>query len=313
MILIAAPVGDAFAQKIREGTGETVALRRSLADAADLLPEADQLIADERLPEETLARCGKLKWLYSLSAGVEHLPFGALRAKGVFVSNASGIHGTQMAEQTLGVMILFSRQLHRALAFQRRKVWGRPQLAVGELAGRTLCVIGTGAIGREIARKAKAFDMRVTGLRRHPAPLPDFDAVLGMDAFHAALAEADYVVLVTPLTNETYHLMDAAAFACMKKTAVFLNVSRGDTVDEAALVEALRSGVIAGAGLDVFHEEPLPAASPLWEMENVVVTPHSAGLVPDYFDRAAALFIRNFIDLRAGRPVPNAVDLTLQY
>ena len=313
MILIAAPVGEAFARKIEKAIGETVTLRRSIADAADVLPEAEKLIADERIPEEVLAGCAKLKWFFSLSAGVERLPFEALRRMGVFVSNASGIHGTQMAEQTLGVMILFSRQLHRTLAFQRQKIWSRPQLEVGELAGKTLCIVGTGAIGREIARKAKAFDMRVVGLRRHPAALEHFDEVLGMDAFHASLAEADYVVLITPLTDETYRLMNREAFACMKKTAFFLNISRGDTVDEAAMIDALRGGVIAGAGLDVFHKEPLPQESPLWEMENVVITPHSAGLTPDYFDRAAELFIRNDFDLRAGKAVPNAVNLTLHY
>ncbi|MCL6443008.1 MAG: D-2-hydroxyacid dehydrogenase, partial [Alicyclobacillus sp.] len=212
-----------------------------------------------------------LRWFHCLSAGVEGLPFETLSERGVVVTNSSGIHTTQMAEQIIGMMIMFTRGLHVNVRNQMRQVWDR-SYPVSELAGQTLCVVGAGRIGRELARKAKAFDMKVIGVKRRPEDLPGFDEVLGAEDLERALQAADFVAVLTPLTGDTRRMFGPASFRAMKPSAVFLNFARGDVVDEAALAEALRQGVIRGAGLDVFEREPLPEDSPLWELDNVVIS-----------------------------------------
>ena len=281
-------------------------------EAVKLLPEAEILLVFGKISLEKLEFCRKLKWLFSYSAGVEKLPFNELKEMNVIVTNTRGIHGPQMAEQTLGLMISFSRKLHAALRNQLKKKWDQ-SLPVDELAGKTLCVIGAGSIGSEIARKARAFGMTAIGLKRKLECIEDFDDIRSMKDLHSTLSEADYVVLITPLTDETHHLMEKKEFQSMKPTGIFINMSRGDTVDESALIEALRQGTIAGAGLDVFHEEPLPENSPFWEMENVVLTPHNSGITPHYARRAMKVFTEEYLLYRQGKPLRNLVDLNRKY
>jgi phosphoglycerate dehydrogenase-like enzyme len=292
-------------------TGETIRSFYSIQEAMEVLPDAEIIITFGRLDRDILTTCRSLKWVFSMSAGVEKLPLAELREMGVTVTNARGIHGPQIAEQTMGMIIAFSRGLNRCIRNQLQKKW--EILHVGELTGETLCIIGAGSIGKEIARKAKAFDMKVIGLKRHPETLEYFDLVWSIDNLHEALQQADYSVLITPLTDETYHLIGPAEFQAMKRSGIFINVSRGDTVDETALIEALQNGSIAGAGLDVFHEEPLPPDSPLWEMENVMITPHNAGLSPHYSDRIIDLFLASLSCYRQGKPMPNQIDLARKY
>lgn len=278
---------------------------------AELLPRADILIGDMRLSERQLELASRVRWFFCVSAGVERLPFAALARRGVLVTNASGIHGSPMAEHALMLMLVFRRRLLEYRANQRKKVWKR--LVPGELRGAVLCVVGAGSIGREVARRARDFGMRTVGIRRRPVPLPEFDAVYPTADLHSAVGQADFVLLLTPLTEETRGLMGAAEFSAMRPDAVFLNLSRGGAVDEPALIAALRAGAIAGAGLDVFSSEPLGPDSPLWEMENVIVTPHVAGVTAHYMENAMTLFLRNFTDLREGRIPANRVDLRRQY
>lgn len=257
-----------------------------------------------------------VKWVFSISAGVEKLPFADLISRGVTVTNTRGIHGGQIAEHVIGMMLSFSRQLARARDNQSRKRWFQG-LPVGELSGKNLLIIGAGSIGSEIARKASVFDMDITGIKNNPSPegLADFNRIhgRGKDILHEDLSMADYIILITPLTDETYHLIGKEEFASMKKSAYFINVSRGDTVDETSLIEALRTGRIAGAGLDVFHSEPLPAGSPLWEMENVLITPHNSGISPYYMDRTADIFGKSLTLFREGKILPNLIDLDRKY
>ena len=297
--------------RIARETGEPVVVCRS-AEEEGVLPQADILIGDMNPDRRRLALAERLRWYFCISAGVEKLPFAYLRERGILVTNASGIHGPQMSEHALGMMIAFSRGLLRAVHSQRRHKWNR-HMTLGQLAGSTLCVVGAGSIGQATAHRAKAFGMKVIGLKRHPGPVDDFDEIGGMDRLHEALGRADYVLLLTPLTQETRRLMGAAEFAAMKRTAVFLNLSRGGTVDEDALTAALRDGVIAGAGLDVFGQEPLASDSPLWDMENVLITPHVAGILPQYMELAADCFIRSCGRYRRGEPLPNRVDLSGGY
>ncbi|MGA2142766.1 MAG: D-2-hydroxyacid dehydrogenase, partial [Brevinematales bacterium] len=252
-----------------------------------------------------------LKWVFSISAGVEKLPFESLISRGVTVTNTRGIHGGQIAEHVIGMMLSFSRQLARARDNQSRKRWFQG-LPVDELTGKKLLIIVAGSIGSEIARKAAVFDMDITGIKNNPSPagLANFNRIHGKekDILHDDLSLADYIVLITPLTDETYHLIGREEFSLMKKSAYFINISRGDTVEETSLIEALRTGKIAGAGLDVFHSEPLPADSPLWEMENVLITPHNSGISPYYMDRTADIFSKSLSLYREGKILPNLID-----
>ncbi len=259
-----------------------------------------------------LADYPALKWVFSLSAGVENTPFEELKRREIILTNTRGIHGPQISEQVIGMMISFSRRLALARDYQFRKRWSQA-LPVDELTGKKLLIIGAGSIGTEIARKAAAFDMHITGIKKNPSNLDNFESVEGIENLHKNLKEADYVVLITPLTDETFHLMGKKEFSSMKKEAYFINISRGDTVDETALIEALRTKAIAGAGLDVFHTEPLPADSPLWEMENVIITPHNSGITPYYMDRAAEIFLKGLALFRDGKTPPNLIDLSRKY
>lgn len=313
MILSTVNLKRELCDKIEKSTGETlIECGNSKNASAEMLSQAEIILTMGDFSKEMLNKSAKLKWLFVMSAGVDALPFEELSKANVLVSNVSGIHATQMAEQTLGEMIIFSRRLHICRKNQQLKKWDR-NLGADELLGKTLLIIGAGNVGREIARKAKAFDMRVLGLKKHTEPLPNFDEVWNMGKFSDALAEADFTVLVTPLTPETYHLIGKREFEIMKHGSIFINISRGANVDEQALIETLQSGHLGGAAIDVFHNEPLEPESPLWDMENVLVTPHLSGLSPYYFTRSSEYFIKSYKLYREGKELPNLVSLTERY
>lgn len=177
-----------------------------------------------------------------------------------------------------------------------------------EAFGKTLGVVGAGSIGREVAKQAKAFDMKTIGLRRNPQPMPFFDEVLPRTQLDDLLSRSDYVVLATPLTPETRHMIGEAQFAKMKPSALFINVARGGVVDQEALIRALQNGVIAGAALDVTDPEPLPADNPLWDMENVIITPHMSADAPILVQIAVDFFCENIKRYRAGERLINQMD-----
>jgi phosphoglycerate dehydrogenase-like enzyme len=297
---------------IEKETGEKILTYNNIQEATAVLPDAEIIMTFGGIDSELLKTCRNLKWIFSVTAGVEKLPFAELMTMGVRVTNTRGIHAPQIAEQTLGLMISFSRRLNQCSKNQLQQKWEQ-FMPVDELTGKTLCIIGAGSIGKEIARKAKAFDLRVIGIKNHPETLEHFDEVWGVSRFHEALQRADYNILITPLTDQTYHLIGQAEFKTMKDSSIFINMSRGDTVDEAALIEALQKGIIAGAGLDVFHTEPLPANNPLWKMENVMITPHNGGISPNTFKRAVGVFVESLTCYRQGKPLPNQVNLQRKY
>lgn len=282
----------------------------------EMLPHKDaiDIIFGTGKPDpDVIAQLPNLKWVFSWSAGVDMYPMALLRDKGIQLTNTSGVHKTNIAEQVLGGMIMFSRNLITAVAQQREKKWKNFRL--DELTGKQLLVIGTGQIGTEIARKAKAFDMTVHGVRfRDGQPKPEhFDEVVSVDHLMEVLPGKDYVVLVVPATAQTIGMMGAAQFAAMDDSAIFISVGRGNTVKEAELVAALQAGQIRGAMLDVFEVEPLPEASPLWDMPNVIITPHTAGPTPHYAARSFALFRDNLQRFRADEPLHNLIDLNRTY
>jgi phosphoglycerate dehydrogenase-like enzyme len=284
-------------------------------DFAGALPEADVVVAGG-LSDADLARATRLRWLSSVAAGFEKIALPALLARGVVVTNASGVHGPNIAEHVLAMMLMFTRGMPRLYRAQLARRWERNLRSrsdgPGELTGKTLLIVGLGRIGEAIAARARPFGMRVVALKRDPAarhdPAVAVDEIGGMDALDEVLGRADHVCLTVPLTPETHHLMDARRLARLRVGAYLYNVARGAVIDEAALVEVLRAGRLAGAGLDVYEQEPLPASSPLWELENVILTPHVSGATPLYYERAAALFADNLDRFLAGRPLNNRFD-----
>lgn len=295
-----------------ERTGEKIVPAITHEERMRLIPQAEILLTFPSTIKKHIAHAEKLKWVFCLSAGVEELPFDELKKRQIVVSNASGVHAEQMSEHTLGIMIAFCREFHTMMKNQLANKWERiPD--VDELSGKTLCVIGTGSVGREIARKAKAFDMHVIGVKRTPAALADFDEIYPSERLCDALQKADYVVMVTPLTEETYHMIGLRELQCMKKSAVLINIARGDTIDEEDLITALENGWIKGAGLDVFHEEPLPQESRLWKLDNVILTPHNSGLSRHYYQKCIALFADAYARFISGEGVLNQIDLEKKY
>ena len=255
-------------------------------------------------PRAALVDAPNLCWVQAASAGIDHLvPWDPAR---LAVTNVSGIHGDLMTQYVLGVIFGHNLRLFECQRRMQRRFWehfdGRTA------AGRTLAIVGLGRIGREIGRHAKAFGLKVIGLRSRPEPGPEADAVWGIERLHEALGLADYAVIVVPKTPQTIGLIDAAAIAAVKPGAVFINVARGGVVDEAALLRALRDKRIAFAALDVFATEPLPPENPFWSQENVLVTPHSSSDVEGWHDLVAGVFAENLENWLAGRPLRNLTD-----
>lgn len=275
-----------------------------------------------RFPPELLPRAPALRWIQSASAGVEGLLSPTLIERGIALTNGAGIAANAIAEQAIAVMLAFCRNLHVALRLQVDARWDRPAVMAGagtllrEFRGSRVAVLGLGPIGRTIAEDAAALGATVRGLRRHPPttpPPPPYDAVVGPSGLDAVLGWADFVVLAVPYTAETDGLIGRRELGLMRPEAYLINVARGSVVDEEALADALGRGGLAGAALDVFATEPLPAGSPLWRLPNVILTPHVAGATPHYLERALELFVENLRRYLAGRRLRNLVDSQLGY
>jgi phosphoglycerate dehydrogenase-like enzyme len=265
-----------------------------------------------------LAHATRLRWIQSPAAGLGMLLSDRLRSSDILLTNSRGINAQPVAEQALALSLALARRLHTAITRQASSTWAQNELtepAPRVLRGLTLGVVGLGAIGTEVARLAGALGMRVIAMRRRvDLPAPAWvDEVVAPHALRRLLGESDVVVLAAPETHETARLIGAPELESMKPGALLVNVGRGALVDEAALVDALRSGRIGGAGLDVFDEEPLPAASPLWSLPNVIVTPHVAGIRGDYWTVAVDMFVENLRRFEAGEPLLNLVDKEAGY
>ena len=281
-----------------------------VTNAADLeaaLPEADVLVTSMLWRNDLLPQAGRLRYLQSVSSGMNQYDAEAFRARGIRLASGRGVNRNAVSEHAIGLLLSLTRRLALARDNQAVAHWrpnqSDPMEREDELAGKTVLVIGIGGIGGRIARIARALDMTVIGLRRDPSKgAGDTDEVHGFRALPALLPRADVVVLSCPLTEETVNMIDAAALALMKPTALLVNVARGGCVDEAALIAALEGGRLAGAGLDVTRAEPLPAASPLWRLPNVVLTPHAAGETRRYEGNVIAILEENLARLWAGRP-----------
>jgi phosphoglycerate dehydrogenase-like enzyme len=261
-----------------------------------------------------LALYPKLRWWQHCWAGIALDFCRAARARGIVVTNMSGLYGPSIAEHAFGLLTVLARNYHTAFRNQQARTWDREVAArMVDLRGKTLGIVGLGNIGQCVARLGRAYGMRVVGCRRTDAPTPGVDQVYPLKRLHALLAESDALVVAAPLTPVTEGLLGPAEFAAMKPGLLFVNVSRGTIAQEPALLDALRSGQVAAAGLDVFAVEPLPPEHPLWSMPNVALTPHYAGDTVNRSGEPAARLARNLANRRLGRTLEGLVDCELGY
>ncbi|MBX9604220.1 MAG: D-2-hydroxyacid dehydrogenase [Bryobacteraceae bacterium] len=285
--------------------------------ALRLAPEADMILhasfSADRI-REVMPVARKAKWVHSLSAGVDTVLTPEMIAHPSVLTNGRGAYARPLGEWTMGAALFFAKQFRARLREQAEGVWR--QADVEELHGRTMGIVGYGEIGRACAERARPFGMRIIGVRRRPelsAGDPLLDRCRGLDGLEELLRESDYVVLAAPSTSSTAGMIGAAQIAWMKPAAVLINVGRGSVIDEAALVLALRERRILGAALDVFAQEPLPAGHPLFVLDNVLLSPHTADRTPGWLDRAMQVFTRNLDAWLSGGELTNIVDKQAGY
>jgi phosphoglycerate dehydrogenase-like enzyme len=297
------------------GTVERGMILEAPASAADLAV-ADGVIG-WRMTPEMLDMAPHLRWLHAGGAGVEGYDLTGIAARGIMMTNSSGVSAPNMAEHVLGMMIALTRRFPALVRSQAERRWrdADTHREVGELQGQTILIVGVGDIGQEVARRAKAFGMRVHGIRRrdYAAPPGGFERVMGVANLKDALADADHVVVTLPLTPQSRGMFNAAALAAMKPGATIYNVGRGPVIDTDALVAALTTGHLGGAGLDVTDPEPLPEDSPLWALENVLITAHTSGATPRYWSRQEPLIAETIRCIQRGVRPPTVVDVKAGY
>ncbi len=266
------------------------------ADAAD----ANVLISFAMgLKDEFFRDAGNLKWIQCLATGVDHLfRYPSLRPE-VLLTSGRGIHGAPMRETVVYLMMGVSRGVARLVDDQKAHVWDRRLYSL--FNGKTAVIAGVGVVGIAIGQLLKAFGMHVVGVTRTPRPVEGFDEIIPTARLQEAAGRADFLINVLPATADNALLFGAAVFAAMKPTAYYISAGRGQTVDETALIAALRDGKIAGAGLDVFQTEPLPADSPFWDLPNVFITPHLGGYTSEYEDLIMPLIVGNMRAFLADR------------
>ncbi len=277
------------------------------AEALDLIGDADAYYG--RMTPALLAAGKKLRWIQATSAGLDGYYFPELRDSDVTVTNLRGIYSDVIAEHVFALLLSMARGIPAYFRSQQEGRWESKDVPVIHVAGTTLGVLGLGGIGLAVAERGHAFGMRVLALDPAPKGRPDYvERVYGVHELHEMLDEVDFFVICAPHTGETDRMIDAAALKAMKSSAIFINIGRGKVVDLAALTRALGNGEIAGAGLDVFEEEPLPEGHPLWAMENVMITPHVAAISDRIEDRRIGLILENIRRFRDGEPLLNVVD-----
>jgi phosphoglycerate dehydrogenase-like enzyme len=324
---------DEIDQLQRLSGGEVLDRRcRSQAEMIELAAGGGDILFSFRAPDELIRRAPGLKWVQFLSAGADHVLKGELNSRDeVLITNASGIHSTPIAEYTIASMLAWSHGFHVTMRAQMRREWKRNwdfMDSVDSLRGKTLGVIGYGSIGRETARLGRAFGMTILALKRdpgerrdpgwNPPEVGDPEGVLparwyGPDGIKEILRDSDFITVTLPATAATRKMIGRAEIAAMRPNAYLVNIGRGDVIDQAALIEALRDKRIGGAGLDVFEREPLEAESHLWDLENTILTPHMSGSFKGYNSACCELFAANLARFVKGEPLMNVVDRALGY
>ena len=298
--------------RVRAVSGALVVEKAASREEGQARASEAEVILAGHWSDELWKAAPRLRWVQSWGAGVEWMLTSDFAASPVILTNAQGIYATPIAEHVLAFLLHFARGLDRHVRHQPEHRW--QHAGVVELRGSTLGIIGLGGIGAEVARLAKGFGMRVIAIRRRPdRPSQVADEVRGPEALPWLLGESDFVAVCAALTPSTRELLGEAELRHMKPTAYLVNIGRGGLIAEEALIEALRERRIAGAGLDVFAQEPLPPDSPFWDLPNVLITPHSAGNSPRSHARLMALFCENLRRYLAGEELLNVVDKAAGY
>ena len=282
-----------------------------------LAPEAQVLFnwsGSRQLVQQVWRMAPRVQWVHSRAAGLDGLLFPELVESPALLTNGSGVFSQSLGEFVLACALFFAKDFRRMIRNQEAGVWA--PFDVEEVSGQTMGIVGYGDIGRACARRAHAMGMKVLALRRRPerSQGDEFvDRTYSFDGLLEMLPQCDYVVAAAPLTPATHHLIGDAALGAMKKTAVVMNVGRGPVIDEAALVRALEAGRIRGAALDVFEAEPLPTDSPIYKLQNVLLSPHCADHTSDWLEQAMHFFVENYTRFAAGEPLRNVVDKRAGY
>lgn len=309
-LVIYPDIADQWSIQLGEASPR-VEVRRagSEEEAEDLIVDADALYG--RITPKLLRAARQLKWVQAPSIGLERYVFPELVDHPCTLTNVRGIFSDHIANHVFAFILSFARDMHRHLRNQEQAFWGgggdnHPVIHLGD---QTLGIVGLGGIGAEVARRAVAFQMKVVAMDPNPkGKAENVQQVYGPENFRDLLGQSDFVVICAPETPSTVGLFDGAAFAAMKRSAILINIGRGKIVRLDALASALREGLIAGAGLDVFEVEPLPKDHPLWRMENVIITPHMAGAGPYVTDRRMEIVVENIRRFASRKPLLNIVD-----
>ena len=262
---------------------------------------------------EMIRIASKLKWIQALTAGVDFFPLNKIKEQNIILTCGRGIHKIYIAEYAIAAMINLARNYHLMFRNQLRGKWDR-SIAQGEINDKVLGILGLGSIGQEIARKALILGMRVIGVKNNPQPLEWVDHVYGPADMEEVFKQSDYVINLLPDTITTRDLIDKKFFSLMKKSACFINLGRGTTVNQADLIDALQTKMFRALVSDVYEEEPLPENNPLWQLENVILTPHIAGVSSKYLERALSIIRHNLkVYVSHSGEMMNVVDLTRGY
>lgn len=301
-VLVVDAHADIYAHHLSRAFPELqVHCARSLAELPSDLSGIDALVAfGVSIDDEVLRRLKDVRWIQSLATGVDHFLRCPYLAPHVLITSGRGIHGPMMREMVAFLMLCLSHDVRRQVEDQKAHVWERRLWTL--LYEKTAVVVGLGVSGIAIGELLAGFGMNVIGVTRTAREIAGFTSILPTDRLVEAAGQADYLINVLPAERENIGLFTRAVFAAMKPTAYFINVGRGETVDEAALIDCLHAKSIAGAALDVFAVRPLPPANPLWDMPNVVITPHIGGFVAEYEDYVMPIVIENMREFLAGRP-----------
>lgn len=326
-ILITASFPSHLVDKIRAVAPNLTIEQRTLPNGRwpdDWTTDAEIYYAYGRVPP--LAQAPNLQWVQTHYAGVDSLENSELWQSDILITTASGVHAANMAQYALTQILLWAHRVPNWFKYKQEKSWGENRwdtFVPQELNGKTLGILGYGSIGRELARLAKPFGLKILVSKQNAKQLNDTgfifpgqgdvagelpDRIYPSQATRSMIAECDFVVITLPLTEQTHHLFNEEMFKTMKPSAFLVNVGRGAIVNEADLVRGLKKGWLAGAGLDVFEQEPLPKESPLWELDNVIISPHISGFTPHYDERATDIFAENLRRYLAGEPLLNLVD-----
>ncbi|WP_417897032.1 D-2-hydroxyacid dehydrogenase [Bacillus haimaensis] len=316
IMVITQDIGDEYTQKIKATAPDWELIVGKKKDVWAPYANKAEVIAGWKkdLEELSLRESSELRWVQAWSAGVNTMPLEKLASKEIALTSANGVHAYPISETIIGLMLGLTRKIHTYVKNQQEKNWHHAHMNL-EMHGKTIGIIGVGEIGKETAKIAKAFGMRVLGVRNSGKEAENVDSMFTPEELHHVLPECDYVVITLPLTPLTNQIFGEKEFRLMKNSSFIINIGRGEIVKEDELVEALQTGEIAGAGLDVFMKEPLEETSPLWEMENVIITPHTSGSTEHYTKRVIEdIFLPNLVHYLEGKLPPiNLVDYSKGY